>query len=85
MKNSNTHTHTHTHTHTPEQGDKKNEIQMPKGGTGPSPSELPKSKPPKSVLEEVEVQWTALLDVFGCRDVGETQVLITKSPLRGQS
>ena len=66
------HTHTHTHTRTPEQGDKKREIQMPEGDTRPSHSEAPKSKPPKSVLEEVEAQWAALLDVFGCRDVAET-------------
>ena len=62
--------HTHTHTHTPEQGNKKQEVQMPEGDTRP-PS---LGEPPKSVLQEVEGQWAALLDVFGCRnDVAESK------------
>ena len=54
----------------PEQGDKKQERQMPKGDTTPSPPERP-----KSVFDEVEAQWGALLDVIGCHnDDAEVQV-----------
>ena len=62
----------------PEQGDKKQEIKMPKGDTTPSPPERP-----KSVFDEVEAQWGALLDVIGCHnDVAEIQerTLLSKEP-----